>query len=357
MRMTTPQASTTVTVATGDLVHVDNLVMHFPITQGIIIQRQVGAVKAVDGVSLSVPRGSTLGLVGESGSGKSTIGRCIVRLYKPTSGRIMLDGADLAAARGNDLRILRRRVQMIFQDPFASLNPRFTVGNTVAEPLQIHGMGTRKEISERVQELLDIVGLNRRFVDRYPHEFSGGQRQRIAIARAIAINPEFIIADEPVSALDVSIRAQILNLMERLQAQLGLTYLFISHDLSVVRHVAERIAVMYLGKIVEFSDGAEIYSNPLHPYSASLLSAVPIPNPRIEKQRHRIILKGDLPSPINVPPGCRFHTRCPIAQPICREEEPPLSDKTGRGHLAACHFSDRVGSLAAEGSVEGLGTI
>ena len=331
--------------------------MHFPITQGIIIQRQVGAVKAVDGVSLTARRGATLGLVGESGSGKSTIGRCIVRLYKPTGGRIVLDGADLADAEGGDLRVLRKRVQMIFQDPYASLNPRFTVGSIIAEPLYIHRIGSKKEIGDRVQELLEVVGLNRRFVDRYPHEFSGGQRQRIAIARAIAINPEFIIADEPVSALDVSIRAQILNLMERLQSQLGLTYLFISHDLSVVRHVAEQIAVMYLGKIVELADGDDIYTNPLHPYSASLLSAVPIPNPRIEKQRRRIILKGDLPSPINVPPGCRFHTRCPIAQQICREVEPPLESKDGSGHLAACHFSDRVGTLAARGSVEGLGTI
>ena len=355
--MISPEASTATTAATGDLLRIDNLVMHFPITQGIIIQRQVGAVKAVDGVSLNVRRGATLGLVGESGSGKSTIGRCIVRLYKPTGGQIVLDGADLADAEGGDLRVLRKRVQMIFQDPYASLNPRFTVGSIIAEPLYIHHIGSKKEIGDRVQELLEVVGLNRRFVDRYPHEFSGGQRQRIAIARAIAINPEFIIADEPVSALDVSIRAQILNLMERLQAQLGLTYLFISHDLSVVRHVAEQIAVMYLGKIVELADGEEIYTNPLHPYSASLLSAVPIPNPRIEKQRRRIILKGDLPSPINVPPGCRFHTRCPIAQQICREVEPPLESKDGSGHLAACHFSDRVGTLAASGSVEGLGTI
>jgi oligopeptide/dipeptide ABC transporter ATP-binding protein len=356
--MISPEASTmTTAAASGDVLQIDNLVMHFPIMQGIIFQHQVGAVKAVDGVSLAAKRGRTLGLVGESGSGKSTIGRCIVRLYKPTSGRIVLHGADLADAEGSDLRVLRKRVQMIFQDPYASLNPRFTVGSIIAEPLRIHRMGSGKQINDRVQELLEIVGLNRRFVDRYPHEFSGGQRQRIAVARAIAINPEFIIADEPVSALDVSIRAQILNLMERLQAQLNLTYLFISHDLSVVRHVAERIAVMYLGKIMELADGKEIYTNPLHPYTASLLSAVPIPNPRIEKQRQRIILKGDLPSPINVPSGCRFHTRCPIAQPICRELEPPLEDKTGRGHVAACHFSDRVGSLARSGSVEGLGTL
>jgi oligopeptide/dipeptide ABC transporter ATP-binding protein len=344
--MISPEASTMTTAGTDDVMRIDDLVMHFPITQGIVFQRQIGAVRAVDGVSLHARRGRTLGLVGESGSGKSTIGRCIVRLYKPTSGHIMLHGTDLADAEGSDLRVLRKRVQMIFQDPYASLNPRFTVGSIIAEPLQIHRMGSRKEINDRVQELLEIVGLNRRFVDRYPHEFSGGQRQRIAIARAIAINPEFIIADEPVSALDVSIRAQILNLMERLQTQFNLTYLFISHDLSVVRHVAERIAVMYLGKIMEQASGDEIYVNPLHPYTAALLSAVPIPNPRIEKQRQRIILKGDLPSPINVPSGCRFHTRCPLAQEICRVEEPPLVDKTGSGHYAACHFSEKVGAIA-----------
>ncbi|HEU5442135.1 MAG TPA: dipeptide ABC transporter ATP-binding protein [Ktedonobacterales bacterium] len=345
------------TTATDELLRLDNLVMHFPITQGILVQRQIGAVKAVDGVSLTVKRGATLGLVGESGSGKSTIGRCIVRLYKPTSGHIFFEQNDLAEAEGGDLRNLRRRVQMIFQDPYASLNPRFAVGSLIAEPMKIHKMGSSKEIRDRTEQLLEIVGLNRRFVDRYPHEFSGGQRQRIAVARAIAINPEFIIADEPVSALDVSIRAQILNLMDRLQQQFGLTYLFISHDLSVVRHVADRIAVMYLGKIMEVADGEEIYTNPLHPYAAALLSAVPIPNPRIEKQRKRIILKGDLPSPVNIPSGCRFHTRCPIAQEICRQVEPPLEDKTGSGHLAACHFSDRVGSLAAGGSVEGMGTL
>ncbi|MFI5273979.1 MAG: ABC transporter ATP-binding protein [Ktedonobacterales bacterium] len=353
--MMSPGVSTTDTKT--DLVRIENLVMHFPITQGIVIQHQVGAIKAVDGVSLAARRGATLGLVGESGSGKSTIGRCVVRLYRPTSGHIYLDGADLATAEHSELRVLRRRVQMIFQDPYASLNPRFTVGNIVAEPMQIHHMGSRKEISDRVQELLEIVGLNRRFTDRYPHEFSGGQRQRIAVARAVAVDPGVIIADEPVSALDVSIRAQILNLMERLQDQFGLTYLFISHDLSVVRHVAESISVMYLGKIMESASGDEIYVNPLHPYTASLLSAVPIPNPRIEKQRKRIILKGDLPSPINIPRGCRFHTRCPMAQQICREIEPPLEDKTGGSHLAACHFSDRVGSLAATGSVQGVGTL
>jgi oligopeptide/dipeptide ABC transporter ATP-binding protein len=355
--MATPAATTATALGTDALLRIENLKMHFPITQGIIIQRKVGAVRAVDGVSLAVPRGQTLGLVGESGSGKSTIGRCIVRLYQPTSGHIYLGDQDLATARGGELRALRRRVQMIFQDPYASLNPRYTVGNLIAEPMVIQRTASKREIIERTEELLDKVGLNRRFADRYPHEFSGGQRQRIAIARAISIQPEFVIADEPVSALDVSIRAQIINLMQRLQQQMGLTYLFISHDLSVVRHVAQRVAVMYLGTIVEVASRSEIYENPLHPYTAALLSAVPIPNPRIEKQRKRIILKGDLPSPVNVPPGCRFHTRCPIAQDICREVEPPLEDKTGSRHFAACHFSDRVGSLARSGSVQGLGTL
>lgn len=343
--------------ATDALLRIEDLVMHFPITQGLIIQRQVGAVKAVDGVSLSVPRGKTLGLVGESGSGKSTIGRCLVRLYKPTSGHMYLGDQDLAAASPGQLRSVRRRVQMVFQDPYASLNPRLTVGSLIAEPMRIHHIGNGREIRKRTEDLLEKVGLNPRFTDRYPHEFSGGQRQRIAIARAISIEPQFVIADEPVSALDVSIRAQIINLMERLQEQMGLTYLFVSHDMSVVRHVADRIAVMYLGKLMEVADRFDLYDNPLHPYTAALLSAVPIPDPRVERQRKRIILKGDLPSPINVPSGCRFHTRCPMAQDICREQEPPLEDKTGRGHLAACHFSDRVGTLAQTGSVQGLGAL
>jgi oligopeptide/dipeptide ABC transporter ATP-binding protein len=341
---------------TDTILRVDDLVMHFPITQGILIQRQVGAIHAVDGISLSVPRGKTVGLVGESGSGKSTIGRCLVRLYAPTSGHMYLEDQDLATVRGSELRTLRRRIQMIFQDPFASLDPRMSVGSLIAEPMIIQGTVPRKEIRPRTEELLTTVGLNPAFVDRYPHEFSGGQRQRIAIARAISIQPQFIIADEPVSALDVSIRAQILNLMSRLQRELGLTYLFISHDLSVVRHVAQRTAVMYLGKIMEVGDGDAIYTNPLHPYTTALLSAVPIANPKIERQRKRIVLAGDLPSPINIPSGCRFHTRCPLAQPICREQEPPLVDK-GDHHFAACHFSDQVGTLARRGSVEGLGTL
>jgi oligopeptide transport system ATP-binding protein len=355
--MATPAPAPAEAKATDTIVQIQDLVMHFPITQGILIQRQIGAVHAVDGVSLTIPRGKTVGLVGESGSGKSTIGRCLVRLYDPTAGHMYLDGQDLAAVSGGELRALRKRVQMIFQDPFASLDPRMTVGALIAEPMIIQRTGNRRAIRDRAEELLQTVGLNARFVDRYPHEFSGGQRQRIAVARAISVEPEFIIADEPVSALDVSIRAQILNLMAALQRKMGLTYLFVSHDLSVVRHVAQRTAVMYLGKLMEVGDGDDVYVDPLHPYSAALLSAVPIADPQVERQRKRIVLAGDLPSAINIPSGCRFHTRCPLAQPICREQEPPLVDKTGRGHLAACHFSERVGALARSGSVEGLGTI
>ncbi len=339
------QASTTENAATprGEtILSVKDLVMHFPLTSGLIIQRTHGYVHAIDGASFDIRRGTTLGLVGESGSGKTTIGRCLVRLYKPTSGSMILDGVDLSHLSGSQLRQVRRRVQMIFQDPFASLNPRYSIGSLIGEPMRIHDIGTRKQARERTEELLELVGLNPAFYDRYPHEFSGGQRQRIVIARAISINPEFVIADEPVSALDVSIRAQILNLMQRLQRQLGLTYLFISHDLSVVRHVADQIAVMYLGKIMELADRDEIYQAPKHPYTQALLSAIPIPDPKIEKRRQRIILAGDLPSPVNIPRGCRFHTRCPLAQDICRQVEPPFEDKTGSGHFAACHFSDQV---------------
>lgn len=330
------------TVASETLLDVRDLKMHFPLTQGIVFQHVIGHVRAVDGVSFSIERGQTLGLVGESGSGKTTIGRTLMRLYKPTSGQMFFGEQDMATLQGEELRQVRRRAQMIFQDPFASLNPRFTIGSLIAEPMHIYHVASRQEIRERTLELLKVVGLRPEYIDRYPHEFSGGQRQRIAVARALSINPEFVIADEPVSALDVSIRAQVLNLMQRLQSQFNLTYLFISHDLSVVRHVADRIAVMYLGKIVELADRDELYSQPQHPYTKALLSAIPIPDPQIEKHRQRIILSGDLPSPIHIPKGCRFHTRCPMAQPICREVEPTFERKEGREHYAACHFSEKV---------------
>ena len=329
-------------VGSKTLLDVRDLKMHFPLTRGIIFQRVVGYVRAVDGVSFSIERGQTLGLVGESGSGKTTIGRTIVRLYKPTTGQILFGDTDLAKLGGEELRQIRRRVQMVFQDPYASLNPRYTIGSLIAEPMHIYDIGSSNEIREKTAELLSVVGLRAEYIDRYPHEFSGGQRQRIAVARALAINPEFIVLDEPVSALDVSVRAQVLNLLQRLQKQFDLTYLFVSHDLSVVRHVADRIAVMYLGKIVELSDRDELYTAPKHPYTQALLSAVPIPDPKVEKRRQRVILSGDLPSPINIPSGCRFHTRCPMAQQICREVEPAFEAKEGREHYAACHFSEEV---------------
>ena len=329
-------------VASQTLVDVRDLKMHFPLTQGILFQHVIGYVRAVDGISFSIERGKTLGLVGESGSGKTTIGRTIVRLYKPTAGQILFGDKDLAQMGGEELRLARQRIQMIFQDPFASLNPRYTIGSLIAEPMHIYKVASNAEIRERTADLLNVVGLRPEYTDRYPHEFSGGQRQRIAVARALSINPEFVIADEPVSALDVSIRAQVLNLLQRLQQQFNLTYLFVSHDLSVVRHVADRIAVMYLGRIVELADRDELYAAPKHPYTKALLSAVPIPDPQIEKRRKRIILSGDLPSPIHIPSGCRFHTRCPMAQEICRQVEPAYEAKEGREHYAACHFSDYV---------------
>jgi len=329
-------------IGSKTLVDIRDLKMYFPLTQGIILQRVIGYVRAVDGVSFTIERGKTLGLVGESGSGKTTIGRTIIRLYKPTEGQIIFDDQDLAKLNGEDLRQMRRRVQMIFQDPYASLNSRFTIGSLISEPMHIYNIGTGSEIREKTVELMRVVGLRPEYIDRYPHEFSGGQRQRIAVARALSINPEFIVADEPVSALDVSVRAQVLNLLQRLQREFNLTYLFVSHDLSVVRHMADRIAVMYLGRIVELADRDELYVAPKHPYTQALLSAIPIPDPKIEKHRQRIILSGDLPSPINIPSGCRFHTRCPMAQQICREVEPAFERKEGREHYAACHFSEKV---------------
>ena len=333
------QASTSPAATGGDkpLLDVQNLVMHFPLTQGIIFQRKVGAVQAVDGVSFSVKKGETLGLVGESGCGKSTTGRAILQLYKPTDGNVIFDGQDLTKLDSTRMRRMRRHLQMIFQDPYASLNPRMTVGNIVSEPMQIHKLVPKGQRTQRVQELLQTVGLNPYFANRYPHEFSGGQRQRIGIARALAANPDFIVCDEPVSALDVSIQAQIVNLLEDLQEQFGLTYLFIAHDLSVVRHISDRVAVMYLGKIVEMADRNELYDDPLHPYTKALLSAVPIPDPVIEKKRERIILTGDVPSPINPPSGCHFHTRCPYVMDVCKKIDPIFADQ-GQNHFVACHL-------------------
>jgi oligopeptide transport system ATP-binding protein len=319
----------------GDLVQIHDLQMHFPVTKGIILQRQVGAVKAVDGVSFNIKKGETLGLVGESGCGKSTTGRAILQLYRPTGGSVVFQGTDLTKLKGEEMRRMRRKVQMIFQDPYASLNPRMTVGDIIGEPIKVHNLRQGKEVRTRVQELLQLVGLNPYFINRYPHEFSGGQRQRIGVARALAVEPEFVVCDEPVSALDVSIQAQIINLLEDLQDRLGLTYLFIAHGLAVVKHISDRVAVMYLGKVVELAEGSKLYSMPMHPYTQALLSAVPIPDPKVEKRRKRIILEGDVPSPLNPPSGCHFHTRCPIAIEKCKVEEPPFMDYGG-GHFAAC---------------------
>ncbi len=340
----------------ASLIEIRDLKVHFPVTRGIIFQRRVGTIKAVDGVSFSIKRGETLGLVGESGCGKSTTGRAILQLYRPTSGEVRFNGQDLTKLRGDELRKMRRQVQMIFQDPYASLNPRMTVGDIIGEPIKVHRLRQGKAVRERVEELLSLVGLNPAFANRYPHEFSGGQRQRIGIARALAVEPQFVVCDEPVSALDVSIQAQVVNLLEELQEKLGLTYLFIAHDLSVVKHISNRVAVMYLGKVVELAEGPKLYRAPLHPYSQALLSAVPIPDPGVEKQRRRIILEGDVPSPLNPPSGCRFHTRCPIAIQQCREEEPPFVDY-GDGHFAACWRARESGELmpaVARKQTEGL---
>ena len=318
----------------GDvLLEVRNLRKYYPVTKGFIFQHQVGAVKAVDDVSFFIRKGETLGLVGESGCGKTTTGRVILRLQEPTHGEALFEGRDIFKLGKEELRRLRRDMQIIFQDPYSSLNPRMTVGDIIGEPLEIHKLARGKEKVRRVQELLEVVGLSPYHANRYPHEFSGGQRQRIGIARALAVNPKLIIADEPVSALDVSIQAQVLNLLEELQKEFGLTYLFIAHDLSVVKHISDRIAVMYLGRIVELAAADEHFSNPQHPYTEALLSAVPIPNP--EMRRERIILPGDVPSPINPPAGCRFHTRCLYAQPSCKVDDPAFAD-IGGGHYVAC---------------------
>ena len=318
------------------LLEVDDLRMWFPITRGIVIQRHVGDIKAVDGLSFFIRRGETLGLVGESGCGKSTTGRAILQLYRPTGGNVVFDGTNLGHLKGEKMRQMRRRMQMIFQDPYASLNPRMTVGNIIGEPLEVHDIMRGKKRRERVQELLKVVGLNPYFVNRYPHEFSGGQRQRIGVARALAVQPDFIVCDEPISALDVSIQAQIINLLEELQREFNLTYLFIAHDLAVVRHISSRVAVMYLGKLVELTDRAELYNNPLHPYTEALLSAIPIPDPTIEERRQRLLLVGDVPSPANPPSGCNFRTRCPVAMDVCAEVDPEWKEAQP-GHYVACH--------------------
>jgi peptide/nickel transport system ATP-binding protein len=332
------------TIGSGPLVELDDLRVWFPIKSGVVLDRHVGDIKAVDGVTLAIQRGETLGLVGESGCGKSTVGRAILRLYEPTSGRIVFDGQDISSLGEKELRPLRRRMQMIFQDPFASLNPRHSVGRIVGEPLRAHGIARGRSVGLRTRELLKIVGLPEDAVSRYPHEFSGGQRQRIGVARALAVNPDFIVADEPVSALDVSIQAQIVNLLENLQEEFDLTYLFIAHDLAVVRHISDRIAVMYLGGIVEVSPSDDLYENPLHPYTISLLSAVPIPDPKTERRRETILLQGDLPSPAAPPAACRFHTRCPYVQPTrCRDEAPPLRRMLA-GHEVACHWAEKIQS-------------
>ena len=327
----------------GSLVTVRNLKKYFPIMRGTIIERHVGDIKAVDDVSFDIIKGETLGLVGETGCGKTTVGRTILRLYEPTDGAIIVGGVNLANVTGGDLRRMRRQMQMIFQDPYASLNPRMTVGSIIAAPLDVHNIVRGKEKRERVQELLQMVGLNPYFVNRYPHEFSGGQRQRIGIARALALNPDLVICDEPISSLDVSIQAQVVNLLEELQEKLGLTYLFIAHDLSMVRHISDRMAVMYLGKIVELTDRDEIYLNPLHPYTQALMSAVPIPDPDIVDKRHRIILEGDIPNPADPPVGCNFNTRCPVAEDICFKEEPAYLEVKA-GHWAACHLVEPEGT-------------
>ena len=323
------------------LVQVRKLKKYFPITRGVF-QRHVGDVKAVDDVSFDIFRGETLGLVGESGSGKTTVGRTMLRLYEPTAGSILIEGKDLAKQSPSELRAMRQRMQIIFQDPYASLNPRMTVGGIIGEPLEVHRVARGKEKRERVQELLRLVGLNPYFVNRYPHEFSGGQRQRIGVARALALNPDLIVCDEPISSLDVSIQAQVVNLLEDLQNRMGLTYLFIAHDLSMVRHISDRVAVMYLGKIMELTGRDELYTNPLNPYTQALMSAVPVPDPEVEEERQRVILEGDIPSPSSPPEGCNFSTRCPVARDICFESHPEFIE-VEPGHFCACHVVEKEG--------------
>src|SRR5687768_14006 len=321
-----------------DLLVVEDLVKYFPVTRGIVFQKEVAAVKAVDGVSFSVKQGETLGVVGESGCGKSTMARCIMRLLDPTGGKVVFNGRDITHLSRAQMRPIRREMMMIFQDPYASLNARKRVGFIVAEALEVHKLGTEAEVKRRVQELLEVVGLNPEHYNRFPHEFSGGQRQRIGVARALAVNPKLIVCDEPVSALDVSVQAQILNLLKDLQEDFGLTYVFIAHDLNVVRHISDRVMVMYLGKVAEVADREALYAEPKHPYTGALMSAVPIPNPKLGRERQAVVLEGDVPSPINPPSACRFHPRCPrFREGHCDVEEPPLYSFAD-GHVAACHY-------------------
>ena len=331
--------------AAEPLLEVTDLVKHFPIKSGVVVDREVGRVRAVDGVSLVLHEGETLGLVGESGCGKSTLCRAILQLTTPTSGSVRFAGQELVGRSRRDMRPIRRQIQMVFQDPFASLNPRKRVGQIIGDPIELHGLASGGEVKRRVQDLLDRVGLQAEHYNRYPHEFSGGQRQRIGIARALALRPKLIIADEPVSALDVSVQAQIINLLEDVQDEFGLAYLFVAHDLGVVRHVSDRVAVMYLGRIVETATSDALYTRPIHPYSVALLSAVPVPDPRRNAERERLILEGDVPSPIDPPSGCRFHTRCRWATDICTAEEPDMVEHAD-GHLAACHHPRNVGQVS-----------
>ena len=339
--MTAVDASTATPRPSGEepLLHVEGLQKYFPITRGIIFQKQVGAVKAVDGLTFSVAKGETLGVVGETGCGKSTMGRLLTRLLEPTAGRITFAGNDITHLSRAQMRPLRKDVQIIFQDPYSSLNPRHTIGTIVGAPFRLQKIQTENGVKKAVQDLLALVGLNPEHYNRYPHEFSGGQRQRIGIARALALRPKLIVCDEPVSALDVSIQAQVINLLDDLQTEFDLTYVFIAHDLSVVRHISDRVAVMYLGKIVEIGDRISLYEHPMHPYTHALLSAVPVPDPIKESKRERILLTGDVPSPLNPPPACRFHTRCWKAQAICKQVEPPLVELQP-GHEVACHFPE-----------------
>jgi peptide/nickel transport system ATP-binding protein/oligopeptide transport system ATP-binding protein len=344
----TPEASLPAPSSNGnELLRIEDLVKHFPIKAGIL-KHTVGQVRAVDGVSLTIQPGETLGVVGESGCGKTTLGRTIMKLLEPTSGTIVFDGRDITSLKRKQMRAIRRDIQIVFQDPYASLNPRMTVRDIVAEPLKIHGLYSRGEGNRRVEELLRTVGLSPEHANRFPHEFSGGQRQRIGVARALALNPRLIVLDEPVSALDVSIQAQVVNLLEELQGQFGLTYLFIAHDLSVVRHVSDRVAVMYLGKVIEIGSRHQIYHGPMHPYTQALLSAVPIETPAQRGKRSRIVLEGDVPSPANPPSGCRFRTRCWKAQQICADEEPALVPRAGGAHPVACHFAEELSPFDLE---------